>query len=91
LVRWPAEPLGLAIEDVVHLQRGRQHARALLDGRLRHAVQLAEVGDVLARGQALATPRASAAARQRAAHGNGFARGIHAIDQHGRHRAASGV
>ncbi len=47
------EAFGLAVEDVFHFQRLRQGLHALCDGSFAHAMQAAEIGDVLTRRQAL--------------------------------------
>lgn len=76
-----AEAFGLAVENIVHVQRAGQQVRALCDLAARQAMQLAEVGDVLACGQALVDAACVRQHPECAAHRHRVAGGIHAIDR----------
>src|SRR3546814_16777305 len=60
----------LAIEEILHLQRGGQRADARIDDRARQAVEFAEILDVLARCQPLVDPARVWQHAQRAARGD---------------------
>ena len=74
------EAIGLAVEDVTHVQCMRQHFNALADALRGQAVQLAEVGDVLARGQALVDAARIGQHAKMAPHFHRVAGGVDAVD-----------
>src|SRR3546814_10850037 len=68
--RRSSDLLGLAIEEILHLQRGGLRADARIDDRARQAVEFAEILDVLARCQPLVDPARVWQHAQRAARGD---------------------